>query len=58
MVKLIGIRVGGAGRAAAPLKFGLLRVFGKQEKFRQSKFLKKYACACVVVVFMIDIFLF
>ena len=45
----IGVWAGGAGEgggAAAPPEFGQLRVFGQQEKFGQSQFLKKFACVC------------
>ena len=47
---------GRGARAAAPhlpLKFGQLRFFGQQEKFGQSQFLKKFACVCVRVFFVL-----
>ena len=33
----------GGGMAAVPPKFEQLRLFGQQEKFGQSQFLKKFA---------------
>ena len=54
------VTIGGrAGGAAAPPKLGLLRFLEKQEKFGQSKFLKKFACCCCCFFLLkIDIFYF
>ena len=40
MRQVIGVRAGGARRAAAPPNFGQLRFFGQQEKIWAKQFFK------------------